>query len=499
MNDLERTLGPLRAGRNLVYFAEEVLGVRLNPAQKRWFYLLAQGDDGYSWVYRRVAHVAANQIGKTLGLAIAILWAAHNKMGVDNRNDEFWLGSPYKWYHLAPSQGQADLVRQDMVLLIKGAHPAQYDRDTGQRREFRWVEGLASEVKFDKYYPGILLWNGAQIHFRTSEDKAAALQGVRAHGCSFDEAAFEDNLLVILNQVLKLRLVSTGGPIWMVSTPNGINDWFEVVSDILNLHTHKPHQRMWEAPEARQALVWSHIQDNVGYGLSAEEVAFMEADVASISREQQLRGAFLTPTDAFFVPQAKITKAFRNGIPDAVEPQPGRKYVAFWDPSVGNDPTVLIILDVTGHEWVGVYFQRWETPMGFDDLVQEMFKVHQKWNSARNRLGKSTCTTGFDATSMGGLIIKQQMARLSPKRPVNFAGHTKIDALTDLRAALFNRILLPATWLRVRREILSYRRDDAKLVQDCVMALAGAAYVASQGRSGMAERPFSPGYDIAWQ
>ena len=39
------------------------------------------------------------------------------------------------------------------------------------------------------------------------------------------------------------------------------------------------------------ALVWSHIQDNVGYGLTADEVAFMESDVASVWREQQLRGA----------------------------------------------------------------------------------------------------------------------------------------------------------------------------------------------------------------
>ena len=494
MNDLERTLGPLRAGRNLVYFAEEILGVRLNPAQKRWFYLLAQAPNGWGWVYRIVAHVAANQIGKTLGLAIALLWAAHNKIGTDNSNWDFWLSSPYKWYHLAPSQSQADFVRQDMVLLMKGAHPAQYDKETLEQRPFRWLDGLATEVKFDKYYPGILLWNGAQIHFRTSEDRASAIHGVRANGCSVDEAAQETQLNVVINQVLKLRVISTGGPIWMVSTPDGINDWYEVVSDILNIHTQKPHERIWEAPAKDQlkALVWSHVQDNVGYGLTQEQVDYMEGSIDE-SKEQSLRGAFLTPTKAFFVPQERVTRAFRNGIPDSQEPQAGRRYVAFWDPSVGNDPTVLMVIDVTGLEWIGVYFQRWEKPMGYDELMREMNRVHVKWNGVRTRTSRSTCTTGFDATSMGGLIIKQGLRRIQPRRPVNFAGHVKMDALTDLRAALFGRLILPATWLRLRREVLSYRLEDKNLVQDCVMAAAGAVYVATKGLTGMTrERPFDP-------
>ena len=499
MASLEETLGPLRAGRNIVYFAEEVLGVRLNPAQKRWFWLLAQCPDGWSWLYRRVIHVAANQIGKTLGLAIAILWAAHNKIGTNNAGWDYWLNSPYKWYHLAPSQGQADLTRADMVLLIKGIHPAQYIKETGERRPFRWLEGLATEVKFDKYYPGILLWNGAQVHFRTTEDKASAIQGVRANGASIDEPAFEDHLKQVMEEAVKLRLISTGGPLWLCGTPNGINDYFEVVSEILDVAVNTIHPRVWEAPKERLALVWSHIQDNVGYGLTQEQVDFMEGDVDSTTKEQQLRGAFITSLDAFFVPQEKVLLAFQAGMPEEREPEVGHKYVAFWDPSISSDPTVLIVLDVTKPTWIGAYFQRWEKPMSSRDLYQEMWAVHKKWNGVRTRLGRSQCITGFDATSMGGAIIKSELQRMSPRRPVNFAGHVKMDALTNLRAAFFSHLKLPASWIRVRREVLSYRLDDKKLIQDCVMALAGATYVARTGKPGSPTRPFDPGYtSLAW-
>lgn len=56
-------LKTMTKGRDIVFFCEEIMGVKLNPAQKRWANLVAANPDGWSWRYRRVAHVAANQIG----------------------------------------------------------------------------------------------------------------------------------------------------------------------------------------------------------------------------------------------------------------------------------------------------------------------------------------------------------------------------------------------------------------------------------------------------
>jgi hypothetical protein len=128
-----------------------------------------------------------------------------------------------------------------------------------------------------------------------------------------------------------------------------------------------------------------------------------------------------------------------------------------------------------------------------------MTTLHMVYN-ARENLGmpnevRSVANTGFDSTSMGGAIIRQQLEHIVPKRPLNFAGKTKIKALTNLRAALSRGdLMLPPTWSRVQREVFGYRLDDAKIVQDCVMALTGAAFLASQGTMGPNRAPFRYGY-----
>ena len=487
--------------RDPIYFAEEVLGLRLNPGQKRWFALVRTLEgSSWQWLYKRVVHVAANQVGKSLGLAVLIIWACHTKMGIRNNDWDSWLARPYRWYHLAPTHPQALLVYKDMGSLLAGSHPAQYDRDTGQRRRVLWPVPLSEAITFDGDYPGYRLWNGAEINFRTTADGAKGIQGVVANGVSIDEAAFEDRLNEILNQAVKMRLIASGGPLWLVSTPNGINDYFEVVQSILD-NSVETGIRVWESSSRRMALCWSHVQDNVGYGLTQEEVDFMEEDVDPATKEQQLRGAFLEPKDAFFVPIPQIQEAFQSRLPDRQKPMLNHKYVIFWDISVQSDPTVVIILDTTRKPYVGVYFQRWEKPMGIGPLLEEMYRLHAEWNTRAPGDTDPTgfaprAITGFDSTSMGGALVRQMLTRLSPKHPLNFAGNkVKLNALTNLRASLSRKeILLPSSWTRLMREILGYRLEDQKIVQDCVMATAGAAHIAITGFSGAKSKPFNMSY-----
>jgi hypothetical protein len=482
------------------FFAEEILGVKLNWAQKRWFKLCSRmvGND---WFFRRIWHLAANQIGKTVGLAILILWAANYKKGLPQGNWDFWLSSPYLWLHLAPSHPISLLTRDDLKLLVEGAHPAQFDRETGKRRPFRWPKGWAQEVKFgDGQYAGFKLWNGAEVHFRTTADGARGIQGMRANGVSMDECAYEDNLIAILKGTIKMRLASTGGPFWGVSTSNGPNDYYELITEVMQTGSNTFHERVWEAPKRRAACVVSHITDNAGFGLSHEEVEFMIQDQKDDPMSQQtLWGGFVMPQDTFFVPTSNILQSWVKGLQQREGPQNNHRYVIFWDPSVAGagDPTVCIVLDVTRRPWRGVWMRRWEQPMQVDALLQEMLKVHAHWNTAKDNVGfPPRAITGYDATSMGGKILTQSLERMTPKRPFNFGGpKAKINALTNMRAALSRHdVWIPETWLRLQREVLTYRLDDKKLVQDCVMAMAGALQIAAQTAGTAGNKKFSTAY-----
>lgn len=494
-----KVMEALQKGRDPLYFFTEILGIDVNPAQRRWIEFIRPEENGWAWRYKLVAHVAANQIGKTLGLGGLILWACWYKMGIPLTDMDRWQNAPYVWFHLAPSQQQAYLTYKDMVALAKGDHPAQ-------KRPCLIPQGWVQQIKVEQYYDGLSLWNGAIIQFRTTDDKAKALQGRRANGISYDECAFEDHLLSVINETLMMRLISTGGPLWLVSTPNGINDWFEVVSAIRESSATPPMVEadsplaggsapvgsllpMWTNSDGH-ALLWSTVQDNVGFGLPAEEVERMERNLQASTKEQQLRGAFLEPAEAYFVPAEVTDKAFRANLPMSELPKPDHRYVAAWDlaSASAGDPCVCIVIDVTTTPWRGVYFRYYDRPPGEVKLLEDMYAIHALYSgSATQRLRHQAapkCTTAFDATSMGGSMMTHALAGLFPKKPLNMAGpQTKQTALSNLRAALNLKQLILPRWPRVRREVLTYKLPDDKIMTDCVMALM-MGVAAARGAGG---------------
>lgn len=506
--DQAKTFEALRDARyDINIWARDVLGVKLNPAQRRWVSLINPKANGWEWRLKFVLHVAANQIGKTLGLGIIITWGAFYKIGVPTDDSKRWFAAPYQWFHVAPSQNQAYLTLKDIVLLIKGAHPAQ-------TLPFRLPRGLFAETKIETYYDGLSVWNGAIVQFRTTEDKAKALQGRRAAAISMDECAFEDHLNSVINETLLMRLISTGGPFIGVSTPNGINDWYSLVTSVQdNATVHElataDHWALggscvpggmvplWETEDGR-GLVWSTVEDNVGYGITAADAERMERDLDESTKEQQLRGAFLEPRDAFFVPVPAVLSCFRNDLPDYTPPEVGHSYVISWDPSFAADPTAVVVLDVTSRPWRGVYYAHYRKPLGDTKLLTEIYSLHALYNGGATDVppGREPprAITAYDETSMGGAMLRQSLVGLVPKRGINLAGpSTKVDVLTNLRAALTTgSLLIPPAWQQLQKEVLSYKLPDTKIAQDSVMALAGAAAVAASGWSGVSTLAFRP-------
>lgn len=478
-------------------FATDVLGLRVNPAQRRWFDRISRLDDLERWYFRRVIHQAANQIGKTLGLAVADLWAAHNKIGIPAGDPQHRLGVPYIVIHLGPDLGTArKMLNSDMIPLLEGRHPAQFDKDTNKFRPCHFPREAWKQVNFEGEYPGIQLWNNAEIHFRTLAERAQGISQITANVISVDEAALDPDLKETENVTLRMRVVATHGPIWFIGTPDGPNDFAEMIWDI-QATGQQTEDRVWEDEENKRALVWSIFQDNVGYGVTQEEADYQEATLDPAIKEAKLRGAILFPSKAFFAPAANMLKTWVPGLRSRETPNPGHKYVIFWDVSVESDPTVMIVLDVTRKPWRGVKFRRWVKPMPVQTLVQAMKDEHYAWQQGQPGMTRPTVVTGFDATSMGGTVIGQLLGDLSPKRGMDLAGSAKkkLQALTDLRGAMSSlQLLWPEDWLTLRKEIMGYRLDDKHIRQDAVMAAAGAVWVALRGDIKMKPTRFETGW-----
>lgn len=472
----------LSRGEDFEFFAEEILGVRLNKAQKRLARRLKLGPDR-KWPAKTWMVVAANQIGKTLFTGMLIMWGCMYKIGeppIDQhpQGPQGWLNEQYLWIHLGPVQQQAYLAYKDVLALSRGEHPAQAGRS-------KLPKGLIEEAKVEKYYDGFVFWNGAQAHFRTAERKAEAVLGYRAAAISVDEAAFVDHLTETVNTVLYMRLIAAKGPLFLISTPNGMNDFYDFVDAVQQGgKDHQPEDSVWTYYDS--VLVWAVIHDNLGYGLDDAEIERMERTLSPVTKEQQLRGAFLEPAEAFFVPQNEILKAFDYGMEPEERPIPGHSYAIYWDPSASGagDPSAVFVLDVTELPWRGVYWKWYERSPGVTALMGDVIRLHNDYHGFRDERNwisaPSRAVTGFDATAMGGVIVKQLLAKVRPQRPLNWGGEaTKLPSLIDLRNMLTRGLIkLPASWRQARQEILNYRLKDDKIRQDNVMALMGASVVA---------------------
>ena len=263
--------------------------------------------------YREVIHWAANQVGKTLGVAIADLWAAHNKIGVSRKDPALLYSMKYKVFHLGPDYPTAHkMLNEDLIPLLQGRHKAQLD-DEGKFRECKFPREAWEKVKYDEgEHPGIKLWNSAEIHFRSMVDEAEGIAQETINVISVDEAALEDHLKNADNKVLRMRLAVSHGPRWFIGTPDGPNDFAEMIWDIQN-HGEETENRIWIDTKGRRALVWSILQDNVGYGVTQEELDYQEESQDPATKEAKLRGAVLFPAKAFF---ARPRTSCAHGSPD---------------------------------------------------------------------------------------------------------------------------------------------------------------------------------------
>ncbi len=470
-----------------VFFAERWLGIELHPGQIEWIQGMAARDEsGWRPKYLTTVCSAGNRAGKTLGMAVAVFHSAFYKLGVKPTDGTAqdamrWQNSPYEWYHVGIQQETAELVHREISMILEGGHPAQRGRGCPL------ISEMGRVIDHTKKYRGEYLWiqfhplvGGANIHFRTTQEKAKALLGKDMNGISFDEAAFEPHLMQIYQEVLNLRRLSTGGQLHFIGTPTeGINDYAD----------------LWEmgntANQDRDPQVFSFrlsTRGNVGFGLAADTFDAILRQQTEYLIPQNIDGFFIEASNAYFS-SISVDSCFVDSLPSEQPPAAKRKYVQGCDPGLLSDSTWAITLDNTVKDAIiGVRARTRTGKQTIQAVVNMVREGHLLYNQDSN------CTTILDETGFGGKMFKQEFSIIKPLRGYDFGGTKakKLELLSDLKATMDKKMIsFPRTgiWMQLRRQLLAYKLDDKKLEQDAVMALAVAVRHALRNQHTYVENP----------
>ena len=458
---------------NVEFFAERWLGIKGNPGQVAWWTACAERDSsGWRPKYLTTVVSAGNRAGKTLAMAVVCLHHAFYKLGIkppeDGKNDaRRWLTQPYEWYHIGIQQETAELVYRELTMMLEGIHPAQRGKGCPLIKE------LGKIASYDKKYRGEYPWiqlspvvGGANIHFRTTQDKAKALLGKDMNGISFDEAAFEPYLDTIYQEVLNLRRLSTGGPLHFIGTPT---------------EGHNFYADLWERGNPENPIKDEQFisfrlstRDNVGYGLSGDTFESIIRQQEAYLVPQNIDGQFIEARKAFFSAES-VVGCFDPGLHDDNPPERGHRYVQGVDPGISADATWSLTLDATDrNRIVGVRARRRGGKQTIPAVVNMVRESHLLYNQSG-----AFCSTVIDSTGLGGRLFQQEFSIIKPVRGFDFGGTKakKLELLSDLKSVMDKKqLVMPrdGVWGDLRRQLLGYRLDDKKLEQDAVMALAMA-------------------------
>jgi hypothetical protein len=471
----------LRARWDIQFFAERFLGISPHPGQSRlWDAIIARDESGWRPRYLNINASAGNRAGKTLGIAIPMLHSTMFKIGQEPPNplDENavrrWVTLPYEWYHFALQQEIAELAYIEQTRILSGTHEAQ-------KHGCPLTDELGKSIAdWSKKYRGEYLWlkfhevlGGGEIHFRTTGEKAIGQLGKDMYGWSYDEGGFDPHMEFVVDEVLHMRRMSTGGQGWIIGTS----------TEGLTAFADRWEEGNPEAPDRKPDSFSMRMstRENIGYGIDQTMFDRIVAAMPPDLIPQNIDGYFIQGTHAFFS-AAAVDAMFDATLPETEPAQKGANYVQGVDPALTFDSTWSVVLKrpaAPALPSVGVLAGRVRGRSTGPTIAALATNNHHAYNVP----GLSGCVTGIDATGFGGKMF-MDLLYIKPVRAVEFGGTRgkKLKLLNTLKAAIEKGLLrFPRSgpWLQLRRQLLGYRLDDKGLETDAVMALAVAVWLTS--------------------
>ncbi len=479
-------------------FSRDILGIDVNPGQARFLNAISERR-GYTPIarYLTIMLSSGNRAGKTLALAIAIIHSCMHKTSYNPRYDVTtdaglirWVKAEYHWYHFGIAHEVADLVYNEIVRILTGNHPAQQNGCplTEKGPVAQWDAKEYGDYHWVRFLPEA---GGAEIHFRTTGEKALGQLGKDMHGISFDEAGIEKNLDFLIDEVFHFRRLGTGGQLLMVSTPS--EDIGVTFADRWDLgNPENPDRR-----PSHMSLRMSS-RENIGFGLTQEMFDILVEGLDERTIQQNIEGIFIQAKSAYFNAE-KVDAAFVKGLPETEPAKRNAVYVQGVDPAKVHDSAWSIVCRLStlpdGQPVLqGVRAQQRKGQKSTDTIVAMTADSFNAYDVARLN---SHCYTALDATGFGGKMFREALDEEVPNLfNVEFGGtvQKKRKLLGDLRTLIDSgRIAFPreGIWMQVRKQLLAYKLEDKGIEQDAVMALVCAVYLIIRAPAdGDAAQPF---------
>ena len=324
-------------------------------------------------------------------------------------------------------------------------------------RTFREIAG-DWVTNFNKTDMLATLWNGAEVLFR-SADEPDNIRGITADWAWLDEAAYQPDLMWRI-AIGRLSKGARGGPAWLTTTPNGLQNWV-YEKFVVELPDH-PNRH----------LITASINDN--FFLPADYIADLRKEYVGEFARQELDAAFTDMGGTLFKREWFLDQW--DEIP------PCTMWVRFWDLATSvkqsADYTVGALLGLTEHNEIvvaDIIREKLEAP-DIEDLIV---------NTALD--DGPGCLIGVESTAFQ-LSMVQNLLRRNELLGYTLDGY-KPDKSKYARAmgwatrAKHNTLKVARRWWTptLLSELLSFKgEENSKVKDDQVDAISGGVAMMSQ-------------------
>lgn len=466
-----------------VVFINHLLGVPLHPGQVRFLRETTEQEHKINLL------VPSNRWGKSSMIACKHIWKHFYKHGIPQGNQDAWLRADYRTANVAPHVSLVEPVFNyiDQIMTSRFLIRLPDGRTVTNKCQIPWFY-LKDRTLSSPPYRQFFLYNSYVEHRTIGATASDSLEGKPWGYISYDEGGRSDHLEDEINGTILARLFDWQGELDIPSTPD--------MTSASLLYHYKLYQDGLLGLNDTYTMEGT-LRDNVFFSPQQIEKQYQLYENNPL-RAQVLEGKFVFTGDTIF-PAADILAAQDDALNDGVVYEPGHTYVIGTDTAIGSDEMVHIVIDTTEKPYqvarVKACKGNSKSPQqhlnDFVDLVvsysspdrSNIKHMLETWNGESVRFYTDLPYWIQSFTKCYGSwqpeLRKTDNENREKNRPSDVKKADLIMALSKLLAA--HELKIPKENAKLIQQLSIYRQDDKKLPNDRVIALALAAWMATEG------------------